>query len=96
MGDVGGGRGDVRKVAVDAGGEGAVAGGGARALRRRMRERAKVEPVFVDDPARLPELLSGLLEDGDLLVTQGAGNVGGIARDLAEHVTGEPGGKHVG
>ncbi len=77
-------------------GEAPIPGADARALLRSIRKRAKVEPVFVDDPARLPELLSGLLEDGDLLVTQGAGNVGGIARDLAEHVTGEPGGKHVG
>nr|WP_229682987.1 UDP-N-acetylmuramate--L-alanine ligase [Alloalcanivorax dieselolei] len=74
---------------VYAAGEEPVPGADARALCRSIRQRGQVEPVFVDDPAKLPALLEHLLHDGDLLVTQGAGNVGTIARDLAERVRGE-------
>ncbi|KAF0807970.1 UDP-N-acetylmuramate--L-alanine ligase [Alcanivorax xiamenensis] len=74
---------------VYAAGEEPVPGADARALCRSIRQRGQVEPVFVDDPAKLPDLLENLLRDGDLLVTQGAGNVGTIARDLAERVRGE-------
>ncbi|ERS13786.1 UDP-N-acetylmuramate--L-alanine ligase [Alloalcanivorax xenomutans] len=74
---------------VYAAGEEPVPGADARALCRSIRQRGQVEPVFVDDPAKLPALLENLLRDGDLLVTQGAGNVGTIARDLAERVRGE-------
>ena len=35
---------------------------------------------------KLPELLANVLQGGDLLVTQGAGNVGGIARELAARI----------
>ncbi|AJD47386.1 UDP-N-acetylmuramate--L-alanine ligase [Isoalcanivorax pacificus W11-5] len=64
-------------------GEEPIPGADARALCRSIRQRGQVEPVFVDDPAKLPALLEKLLQDGDLLVTQGAGNVGTIARQLA-------------
>ena len=69
-------------------GEAPIPGADARALLRSIRKRSKSDPVFVDDPAKLPALLDGLLEDGDLLVTQGAGNVGVIARELAALVKG--------
>lgn len=68
---------------VYAAGETPLPGADARTLLRSIRQRSQADPVFVDDPAKLPALLEGLLEDGDLLVTQGAGNVGAIARDLA-------------
>ncbi|MBZ2189663.1 UDP-N-acetylmuramate--L-alanine ligase [Alcanivorax sp. JB21] len=68
---------------VYAAGEDAIPGADARALCRSIRQRGQVEPVFVDDPEKLPALLDKLLQDGDLLVTQGAGNVGSIARQLA-------------
>lgn len=64
-------------------GEEPIPGADARALCRSIRQRGGVDPVFVDDPAKLPELLERLLQDGDLLVMQGAGNVGAIARQLA-------------
>jgi UDP-N-acetylmuramate--alanine ligase len=64
-------------------GEEPIPGADARALCRSIRQRGQVEPVFVDDPVKLPALLEKLLQDGDLLVTQGAGNVGTIARQLA-------------
>ncbi len=63
-------------------GEAAIPGADARALCRSIRQRGDVEPVFVDDLSKLPDLLAKLLNDGDFFVTQGAGNVGQIARQL--------------
>ena len=65
-------------------GEDPIPGADARALCRSIRKRGRVEPVFVDDPAKLADILATQLQDGDLLVTQGAGNVGAIAKELAE------------
>jgi UDP-N-acetylmuramate--alanine ligase len=64
-------------------GEAPIPGADARALCRSIRQRGQVEPVFVEDAEQLPKLLGQLLKDGDFLVTQGAGNVGQIARQLA-------------
>ncbi|MCU5786173.1 UDP-N-acetylmuramate--L-alanine ligase [Alloalcanivorax marinus] len=69
-------------------GEDPIPGADSRALMRSLRQRARIEPLYVDDPAKLPGLLKQVLKNGDLLVTQGAGNVGTIARDLAEQVSG--------
>ena len=67
---------------VYAAGEDPIPGADARALCRSLRKRG-LEPVFVDDPDKLAGLLASQLQDGDLLVTQGAGNVGAIAKQLA-------------
>jgi UDP-N-acetylmuramate--alanine ligase len=67
---------------VYAAGEAPIAGADGRALARAVRQRGAVEPVFVDDAAALPETLARLLEDRDLVLTMGAGDVGAIARSL--------------
>ena len=41
-----------------------------------------VEPVFVDSLDDLPAVLEGLLEDGDLVLTMGAGDIGAFAQGL--------------
>jgi len=43
-----------------------------------------VEPVFVEDNRKIESLLDSVLQDGDLLITQGAGDIGGVAIRLAE------------
>ncbi len=65
-------------------GEKAIPGADARSLARSLRARG-VEPIHVEDSASLPDLLRGQLRPGDVLITQGAGNVGAIAQDLAQH-----------
>lgn len=65
-------------------GEAAVPGADGRALCRSIRQRGKVEPLFVEDNREIESLLSSVLQDGDLLITQGAGDIGGIAIRLAE------------
>jgi UDP-N-acetylmuramate--alanine ligase len=67
---------------VYAAGEEAIAGADGRAIARAVRTRGGVEPVFVEALERLPAILEGLLEDGDLLLTMGAGDIGAFAAEL--------------
>lgn len=67
---------------VYAAGEDPIPGADAKALCRSIRQRGQVEPIYVDDPAKLPALLEKHLQDGDLFITQGAGNVSAIAASL--------------
>ncbi len=67
---------------VFAAGETPIAGADGRALARAIRSRGHVEPVFVDPVDDLPLILSDVLEDGDVLMTLGAGSIGGIADRL--------------
>jgi UDP-N-acetylmuramate--alanine ligase len=64
-------------------GEAKIPGADSRSLCRSIRLRGKVDPVFVKNADELGSVLAPLLKDGDLVVTQGAGSVGGLARDLA-------------
>lgn len=64
-------------------GEQPIAGADSRALCRTIRNRGKVDPIYVSDPNTLPEVLAEVLKGGDLLLTQGAGSVGKIARHLS-------------
>ncbi|NWN92414.1 UDP-N-acetylmuramate--L-alanine ligase [Marinobacter adhaerens] len=63
-------------------GEDAIPGADGRALCRSIRQRGRVEPVFVEDNREIEDLLEGVLQDGDLLITQGAGDIGGVANRL--------------
>lgn len=64
-------------------GEAAIPGADGRALCRSIRQRGNVEPVFVEDNSEIEHLLANTLRDGDLLITQGAGDIGGVAARLA-------------
>ncbi|WP_286221926.1 UDP-N-acetylmuramate--L-alanine ligase [Marinobacter apostichopi] len=64
-------------------GEQAIPGADGRALCRSIRQRGKVEPMFVEDNNEIESLLANVLQDGDLLMTQGAGDIGGVAARLA-------------
>ncbi|OCL24568.1 MULTISPECIES: UDP-N-acetylmuramate--L-alanine ligase [unclassified Gilliamella] len=64
-------------------GEQPIAGADSRSLCRSIRNRGKVDPIYVSDLDLLPEIMQELLQGGDLLLTQGAGSVGRIARQLA-------------
>ncbi len=67
---------------VYAAGETAVAGADSRSLARSIRQRGQIEPIYAPDVAQIPALLSGLLQDGDVVITQGAGDIAGLAREL--------------
>ncbi len=65
-------------------GEAPIAGADARVLARAVRARGKVDPVLVDHPRDFAGVLPALLEDGDVLVLLGAGDIGRTAVELAE------------
>ncbi|TVS17471.1 MAG: UDP-N-acetylmuramate--L-alanine ligase [Gammaproteobacteria bacterium] len=67
---------------VYAAGEAPVAGADGRALARSLRQRGPLDPVFTDQVAEVPALLKELLAPGDVLITQGAGDIGSLARAL--------------
>lgn len=65
-------------------GEATIPGAEGRTLAGSIRQRGAVDPIFVQDKAELPELLRRVLRPGDILITQGAGDIGGISLALAE------------
>ncbi|HEX4895279.1 MAG TPA: UDP-N-acetylmuramate--L-alanine ligase [Solimonas sp.] len=73
---------------VYAAGEAPIEGADGRALARGIRARGKVEPVFVRSVAELPEALSAMLRDGDLVLTLGAGDIGGLPAQLVQRFNG--------
>lgn len=71
---------------VYAAGEAPVVAADGRSLIRAVRVTGKIEPQFVEAVADLPAALLETLEDGDVLLTMGAGSIGGIAAKLFEAV----------
>ncbi|NQV87297.1 MAG: UDP-N-acetylmuramate--L-alanine ligase [Woeseiaceae bacterium] len=69
---------------VYAAGEEPIAGADGRAMARAIRSRGSVEPVFVESLDGLHPVLMDLIEDGDLLLTMGAGDIGAYAAGLPE------------
>lgn len=67
---------------VYAAGEEPVPGADGRALSRSVRNRGKIEPVFVSNVRELPRALRGILQDGDVVLTLGAGDIGSVAGEL--------------
>jgi UDP-N-acetylmuramate--alanine ligase len=63
-------------------GEAPIAKADGRALARAVRSRGRVDPVFVGNVHELPHALPAVLEDGDLLLLAGAGDIGQVARAL--------------
>jgi len=67
---------------VYAAGEEAIAGADGRSLSRSIRQRGVVDPVFVPEIEEVPAVLAGMIQDGDVVLAQGAGNVAALARQL--------------
>lgn len=75
---------------VYAAGEAPIAGADGRAIARAVRTRGAVEPVFVKSLDALQPVLESLLEDGDLLLTMGAGDIGAYAAGLPDRLRRKP------
>jgi UDP-N-acetylmuramate--alanine ligase len=73
---------------VYAAGEAPISDADGRALSRGIRARGHIAPVFVEELDSLPAVLNDLLQDGDVLLTLGAGNIGGVAARLADELAG--------
>ena len=67
-------------------GEKPIVGADSRALARSIRLRGEVEPILIDPvEGNLEPVIQKVLQANDLLLTQGAGNVGAISIELAQN-----------
>ena len=69
---------------VYAAGEAPISGADSRSLARAIRARGQVDPVFVESVEDLAATLVGVIQDGDIVVTLGAGNIGAAAAELPQ------------
>ena len=65
-------------------GEAPISGADGRALCKAIRNRGKTDPVFVPAVEELDSTLETLIEQGDIVLTLGAGSIGKASVDLAE------------
>lgn len=56
----------------------------SKSLCRSIRQRGKVDPIYVGSPSQLFNVLPDILADGDVVFMQGAGNIGNLAQQLVD------------
>ena len=64
-------------------GEARVPGADGRTLCRAVRQRGRVDPVFAEHPAEVPQVLRDLLAGDDVVLILGAGDIGNTPAELA-------------
>ena len=69
----------------DAAGEPPIVPADGRALARALRVAGKIEPVFVDNIADMPQAILDVARDGDVVITMGAGSIGGVPGKLVQN-----------
>jgi UDP-N-acetylmuramate--alanine ligase len=69
-------------------GEKHIAGADSRSLCRAIRLRGQVDPIFIEEKDVLLDVLSSVVEEGDLLLTLGAGDIGSLSKQLYEDCSG--------
>jgi UDP-N-acetylmuramate--alanine ligase len=68
---------------VYAAGEAPIVAADGRTLARAIRVAGKVEPVFVEDIAAMPETIMTVAQAGDVVITMGAGSIGAVPGKVA-------------
>ena len=68
---------------VYAAGEPPIVAADGRSLVRAIRVAGKVEPIFVDDIAQMADAILRVAKDRDVVVTMGAGSIGGVPAQLS-------------
>lgn len=66
-------------------GEAPIAGADAKSLARTIRTRGRVDPIVVADLEELYQVLPDVLQDNDLLLLMGAGDIGSASAHLIDH-----------
>ena len=79
-----GGADAVLLTEVYAAGEAPVVAADGRSLARALRVAGRVEPVFVDDIAALPQAIADLAQGGDVVLCMGAGTIGAVPAKVVE------------
>ncbi|GAB2867401.1 UDP-N-acetylmuramate--L-alanine ligase [Pseudoduganella ginsengisoli] len=70
---------------VYAAGEAPIVAADGRSLAHAIRARGKVEPVFVENIADMPETIMNVVRDGDVVLTMGAGSISGVPNKLTTY-----------
>lgn len=65
-------------------GEDPIQGADSRHLSRSIRNRGQVDPIYVEGVEAVPALVKDVVQPGDIVITQGAGNVSSLAKELAK------------
>jgi UDP-N-acetylmuramate--alanine ligase len=71
---------------VYAAGEQPIVAADSRTLARALRVFGKVEPVFVEDIAGMPDAIRRAAADRDVVLTMGAGSIGNVPAELTAHL----------
>jgi UDP-N-acetylmuramate--alanine ligase len=69
---------------VYAAGEQPIVAADGRALAHALRVVGKVEPIFVEDIAEMPDSILNMARDGDVVITMGAGSISGVPGKLSQ------------
>jgi len=69
---------------VYAAGEAPIVAADGRSLARALRVAGRIEPVFVDDVAAMPQAIADAARDGDVVLCMGAGSIGAVSAKVVE------------
>ncbi len=68
---------------IYAAGEAPIIAADGRSMARALRVAGKVEPVFVEDIAAMPQTIMDVARDGDVVLCMGAGSIGAVPGKVA-------------
>ena len=66
-------------------GEAPIVAADGRALARALRAGSQIEPIFVESIADMPATILKVARDGDVVLTMGAGSIGGVPHQLTSN-----------
>ena len=69
---------------VYAAGEAPIVAADGRALARTLRVAGRIDPVFVENIADMPQTILDVARPGDVVITMGAGSIGGVPAKLTQ------------
>ena len=69
---------------IYAAGEAPIVAADGRSLARALRVGGKVEPVFIEDIAAMPQTIMDVARDGDVVLCMGAGSIGAVPGKVVE------------
>ena len=69
---------------VYAAGEAPIVAADGRALARALRVAGKLEPMFVDDIANMPQAIADMARAGDVVLCMGAGSIGAVPAKVVQ------------
>ncbi|MES2299015.1 MAG: UDP-N-acetylmuramate--L-alanine ligase [Pseudomonadota bacterium] len=66
-------------------GEAPIVAADGRALAHALRVGGKIEPIFVEAIADMPDTIMNVVRDGDVVITMGAGSISGVPNKLSSY-----------